>query len=193
MKIQSLVEGHGEVKALPVLLRRLLDASGVYDFAVDKPVLATRPDLTREISLRHLIRRSLTQRECSGILVLFDGDDDCPKELAPKIQSWAQDEAGDVPCLVIIAHREYEAWLFSVLDPSLWPEDPESIRDAKRPLGRNYTPTSQQARLTAKMDLAATYQRCRSFRRLVRAFGLLAEGAGLPLSDWPPPSWRDSP
>lgn len=192
MKIQPLVEGHGEVEALPVLLRRLRDAAGAYGLDIHKPALHARPELTREISLRLLIRRYLTLRDCSGILVLFDGDDDCPKELALKTQSWAQDEAGDIPCLVVIAHREYEAWLFSALDASLWPAEPESIRDAKKPLGKNYSPTSHQARLTARMDLAATYQRCRSFRRMVRVFGLLAEGAGFPLSDWPPPSWTDA-
>jgi hypothetical protein len=193
MKIQPLVEGHGEVQALPVLFRRLQEVSGVFELDVHKPVRATRPELTRETSLRQLIRRSLTLRECSGLLVLFDGDDDCPKELAPRIQGWGQDEAGNVPCLVVIAHREYEAWLFSVLDPPLWPEDPETVRDAKSMISREYSPTRDQARLTARFDLATAHRRCRSFRRLVRAFGLLAEGAGFPLSDWPPLSWRDSP
>lgn len=193
MKIQPIVEGHGEVEALPVLLRRLRDAGEAFDLDFHKPVRATRPELTRETSLRQLIRRSLALRECSGLLVLFDGDDDCPKELAPRIQGWGQDEAGDTPCLVVIAHREYEAWLFSILEPSLWPEDPEAVRDAKSMVSREYSPTRDQARLTARFDLAATHRHCRSFRRMVRAFGVLAEGAGFRLSDWPPPSWTDAP
>lgn len=30
---------------------------------------------------------------------------------------------------------------------------------------------------------------CRSFRRMVRAFGIVAAGTGASLQEWPPPSW----
>ena len=56
--------------------------------------------------------------------------------------------------------------------------------------GRTYTETQDQPALTALFDLAAAYRSCRSFRRMVRAFGLLAASAGVEISSWPPPSWR---
>jgi hypothetical protein len=189
-KIQALVEGHGEVQALPVLLRRLRDAGGAFDLDFYPPIRTGRAQLVSEATLRELVRRALSLRPCNGLLILFDGDDDCPKDLVSQIQAWARAEAGAVPCEVVIAQREYEAWLFSVLDPAQWPRDPESVRDAKGRLRRDYAATLHQARLTARFDLAAAYRSCRSFRRMVRAFGLLAEGAGSPLADWPPDSWR---
>jgi len=193
MKIQPLVEGYGDAEALPVLLRRLRDVSGAFSLEFHPPVRAGRAQLVSEAPLREFIRRALYQRRCSGILVLFDGDDDCPKKLAPKIRAWAQAEARQVPCEVVIAQREYEAWLFSVLDPAQQPRDPESVRNAKGRLPKGYSETRHQAPLTARFDLASAYRTCRSFRRMVRAFGLLAEGAGLPLTDWPPSSWKNSP
>ncbi len=71
---------------------------------------------------------------------------------------------------------------------------PEEVRGAKERLqtqmaGRIYRERADQAALTAQFNMAAAYRRCRSFRRMVRAFGLLAEGAGAPLQDWPPASW----
>ena len=205
MKIQPIVEGHGEVHAVPVLLRRLRDASGAFEIDVLRPARHSRFDLADEAMLRHIIRRTLEQKLCHGILILFDGDDACPRELAPRVQSWATEEAGTVPCAVVIAQREYESWLLASIESlrgqhgvrtdAIPPPDPESVRGAKEKIANNlredrlYKPTSDQAALTFLFDMAAAYRSCRSFRRMVRAFGLLAEGAGIPLKDWPPPSW----
>ena len=38
MKIEPIVEGHGEVQAVPVLLHRLLDAAQVFDVDVDRTI-----------------------------------------------------------------------------------------------------------------------------------------------------------
>lgn len=144
------------------------------------------------------------QRGCDGILILFDSDRDCPKELASVVGAWAQAEAGRVPCEVVIAHHEYEAWFLGSLESlrtwrGIRPEasshaDPESMRGAKEKLEaamtRRYAETDDQPALTARFDLAAAYRSCRSFRRMVRAFGLLAAAAGAELAEWPPSSWR---
>lgn len=140
--------------------------------------------------MRQSIRLALLQEGCSGILVLLDSDDDCPKDLGPQLQHWAQDEAGDVPCAVVMAHREFEAWL---LGGNALPR-PEDVRGAKEVLRRHlglqtYSEVADQAGLTARFDLASAYRSCRSFRRMVRAFGLVASEAGASLGDWPPSSW----
>ena len=199
MRIQSFVEGFGEVQALPVLLRRFQGLSGAFTLNFERPIRASYFQLTRELPLRALIRRTLQQRSADGLLFLFDGDDACPKELAPRIQAWAQEEAGHPRCAVVIAQREYEAWFLasltslrgirSIPPDAAPPLEPEAIRGAKERLGRGYDQADDQAALTAVFDLAAAYRSCRSFRRMVRAFGLLAEGTGIPLADWPPPSW----
>jgi len=74
--------------------------------------------------------------------------------------------------------------------------EPESIRGAKERLNAYipegpYVPTSDQAALTARFDMAAAYRACRSFRRMVSAFGKVARGAGAELADWPPAAWSN--
>ena len=88
----------------------------------------------------------------------------------------------------MIAQREYEAWFLGGWTPPH--PQPESIRDAKGAMDRllaGYTPTVDQASLSASLDLAAAHRHCRSFRRLVRAFGLLASRMGAKPQAWPPP------
>jgi hypothetical protein len=58
--------------------------------------------------------------------------------------------------------------------------------------GRSYSETADQPALTQLFDMETAYRRCRSFRRLVRAFGILATAAGGNLPLWPPPEWENS-
>ena len=60
-------------------------------------------------SLQTAVRRAVLEPACSGVLLLFDADDDCPKELAQELETWAQEAAGDKASAVVIASREYEA------------------------------------------------------------------------------------
>lgn len=202
MRVQPIVEGDGEVRAFPELLRRLRDESQTFGLVFNHPIRKHRWELVTEAALRKVVRIALLQ-ECDGILILFDSDKECPRELAAKVQAWAREEARGKPCEVVIAHCEYEAWFLASL-PSLRghrgirldaiaPPDPESIRGAKEKLRANtetgsYVPDDQAA-LSALFDLSAAYRSCRSFRRLVRAFGIVASGAGASLQEWPPSSW----
>lgn len=204
MNIQPIVEGHGEVEALPLLLRRLGSEGGVYSLGVNSPIRRKRSELVQEGPLRKAVRLALLQ-QCSGILILFDCDDDCPKTLAPDIARWARSEAGGTPCEVVIPKREYEAWFLATIESlrgkrgirndAVSHPSPETPRDAKGQLeermlpGNSYAPTADQASLTATFDLRLAHERCRSFKRMVRAFGLLASGAGTVLAPWPPPGW----
>jgi hypothetical protein len=207
VRIQPIVEGAGETEALPALLRRLQEVSGAYTLTFKRPLRRKRSELVDEEPLRNAIGLALRQG-CEGILILFDSDKDCPKEIAPRVQAWARAEAPHIPCEVVLAHCEYEAWFLGSLESlrghrrirtdAVSLADPESIRGAKERLralatSGTYNPTRDQAPLTALFDLAAAHRNCRSFRRMVHAFGLLAEGAGIPLTDWPPPSWLPSP
>jgi Domain of unknown function (DUF4276) len=206
LKIQTLVEGQGDEAAVPVLLRRLQRECQAFDLSFGHPIRRHRSELVNEEPLRRAIRAALQRDEgCSGILLIFDGDLDCPRDLAPRIQSWARAEAGHIPCEVVIAYREYESWFLASLDSlrghrgirgdALPHPDPESMRGAKARLtsakegDRSYSETKDQPAFTARFDLAAAYRSCRSFRRMVRAFGLLAAAAGAEIGDWPPPSW----
>ena len=205
MTIQPIVEGDGEMEAVPALLRRLLAEGQVTGVQVGKPIKRPRNQLVREEVLARMVRVALLRPDCGGVLVILDGNTDCPRTLGPALQRWAEAAAGGVPCAVVLAHREYEAWFLASLeslrglrgirhDAEPHP-DPEEPRDAKGELeahmepGRAYHPTIDQPALTALFDMPQAYGRSRSFRRMVRAVGLLVGAAGIPASAWPPAGW----
>ena len=205
MVIQPLVEGHGEVTAIPVLLRRLQSVAGQYGFQINRPFRRKRHELTTEATVKQSVSLALVP-DCAGILIVFDSDDDAACTIGPNVQKWAQAVAGAIPCQVVAITREYEAWFISAVESlrgisgispvaSSHPT-PEAVRDAKGALravmvqGSYYLPTIDQVTLTAHLDLAKVHNRCRSFRKKVKAFGVLAEAAGAPIGNWPPESWR---
>ena len=205
MTIQPIVEGHGEMEAVPALLRRLLAEGQVTGVQVGKPIKRPRNQLVREEPLARIVRFALLRPECGAVLIILDGDTDCPKTLGPVLQRWAEAAAGEVPCAVVLAHREYEAWFLAsietlrgniaILSDATSHPSPESPRDAKgeldlrMPHGASYSPTVDQASLTALLDLESAYRHCRSFRKLVSAFGELTARAGVGPAVWPPAAW----
>ncbi len=194
MRIQAIVEGHAEVEALPVLLRRLRDEIEAFAVEFLRPIRRKRSELVQEQPVRNAVRLALLKPECQAIMIVFDGDDDCPAEIAPVVQGWAQDEAGAVQCAVVIAHREYEAWFLAAL-PEPHPA-PETVRDAKGELADRleggYLPTVDQPSLSATFEMSRAYPRCRSFRKLVKVFGKLVQGLGVAVQAWPPATWVEA-
>lgn len=199
------MEGHGEMEAVPVLLRRLQAEIGTYTFQIARPIRRRRSELATEEQVRRSVRLALGTPECGGILIMLDSDDACPKDFAPLVQNWAQNESGLIRCEVVLPHREYEAWFIAAiesirgirgvrLDAGSHPA-PEEVRNCKGALeermnaGSSYSPRVDQAALSAQFDLRQAHLCCRSFRRLVKAFGQLAEGTGAELPVWPPPAW----
>lgn len=207
MKIRPIVEGPGEVKAVPKLLLRLRNEARVWNLGIDEPFRRPRTQLVKKDALQAAVQAVLLNTECSGALIIFDADDDCPAELGPKIETWAREAALGKPCEVVIANREYEAWFLASMealrgkrtikpDATSHPE-PEKPRNAKGQLelrmaaGRSYVETVDQEALTATFDLESAYRRCRSFRKLVSAFGTLAAAVGAAPAEWPPAKWLD--
>jgi hypothetical protein len=205
MMIQPIVEGQGDVDAVPLLLRRLRDEAKAWGLEVARPHRRPRTQLVKKDSLQRAVAFAALRHDCSAILVLFDADDDCPKALAPTLEDWAREAAGGKPCAVVMANREYEAWLLASIDSlrgkaSILPHatshpDPELPRDAKgelerwMPGGASYSASVDQAALTPHLNLESAYRHCRSFRKLVSAFGELAAGAGVAPVAWPPAAW----
>lgn len=194
--IQPIVEGHGEVEAVPVLLRKLAALMAVAYVDIGRPIRRTRAELVAKDRLAQAIELARLKPSCKGIFVLFDADDDCPKILAPKIQKWAGELAREIPAAVVMANREYEAWLLhslsslpSLRDASPYSGDPERIRDAKGLLGermRNgYSETADQAKLTSATNWALVHEKSRSARKLIKAVRELLAGSGLNPSPWP--------
>lgn len=206
MKVYPLVEGHGEVQAVPVLLRRLLAEAGCHDIGVGQPIRRTQAQLRNKADIQNAVRLALLQPECAAVVILFDGEDECPAELAGRVRRWARGVAAATPTDVVVAYREYETWFvaaleslrgrFGISEAAVAPADPESRRDAKSwveefmPPRRAYSETGDQPAMSAVFDLELAHRRNRSFRKLVKAVGDLLRELGRPLPRWPPPGWK---
>ena len=205
--IQPIVEGHGEVEAFPVLLRRLVEKAELWSVTIGRPIRQPRGQLVRETDLKRAIRLALLQPECSAVLILFDGDSVCPAELGPAIREWAVAASGEVPCEVVIAHREYEAWFLAAIEslrghrrirndalPHLTPEQPRGAKshlEARMAPSATYLETTDQPSLSASFSLTDAYRRSRSFRKLANAFGRLVSSMGQEIGEWPPACWAE--
>ena len=207
MMIQPIVEGHGEVKAVPVLLRRFIEETNARDIAIGRPIRRNRNQLIKRLELEKAVGVARLQPGCGAILIMFDGDRDCPAKLGPTVQQWAAAVAGGVPCEVVLPHREYEAWFLAAIEslrgqrgirpdakPHPEPETPRGAKEqleARMPAGNSYIETVAQPAFSARFNFAAAYARCRSFRRMTRAFGVLLRAMGRDVAPWPPRAWRE--
>ena len=205
MTIQPIVEGHGDVEAVPVLLRRLVDEAQTWEVGVGRSIRRRRSQLVKKAELQKSVRLALLQPDCAAVLIVFDADDDCPAELAPEIGGWAAAVAGNVPCEVVLAKREYEAWFLSSVESlrglrgirsdAAFDAEPEAPRDAKGQLeqrmhsGWSYFERDDQPALSARFALPDAHRRCRSFRKLTNAFVMLVRAMGVEVACWPPAAW----
>lgn len=208
MNIQPIVEGHGEVEALPVLLRRLCQEASAWEVKISKPIRRKRSELVNQPSLEKTVTAARYPPRCDAILILFDGDKDCPAELGPRVQEWASAICGELPCEVVMPHKEYEAWFLAGIeslrgnrgirnDAARHP-NPEAPRSAKAQLrvqmekGGSYFETTDQAAFSALFSMPAAYNGCRSFRKLTKSFGALLQAMGNDIGNWPPAHWLEN-
>ncbi|HAB18871.1 MAG TPA: hypothetical protein DCE44_20820 [Verrucomicrobiales bacterium] len=186
MRIAAIVEGDGEVGAVPVLLRRYADLSGWPGRIFIPPVIRQPASkLFKPGQLERVVE--LAARKLGGpggILVLLDCEDDCPAQLGPTLLGRVRNARPDLPSAVVLAHREYEAWFLgaasSIAGQRSLPKDlrphpsPESIRACKEwlsdqmPRGSAYNEVEDQPALTALFDLEAARHACRSFDKCHR-------------------------
>lgn len=172
-RIASIVEGHGDVKAVPILLRRIVQRlSPGSAVNILKPIRVGRYKVLKPGELERAVELAARQTGAGGcILILLDADDDCPAELGPRLLARAANARGDRNIRVVLAKSEYEAWFLAAagsivghrgIGPLPAPlSDPESVRDAKGwltallPSGQSYRETLDQPALTAIFDLDA--------------------------------------
>ncbi|MGA2835080.1 MAG: DUF4276 family protein [Acidimicrobiales bacterium] len=186
--IASIVEGHGEVDALPILVRRIgARIAGVESLNLPRPFRVPRDRLLKDDVLETTVV-AVGKRlgdDPGGVLVLIDADDDCPAALGPELMERAQGALPRGKVVVVLANMEYEAWFLSCATslaghrnlPSdlREPADPESIRGTKEwlsramPSGKAYSSSVDQPALTARMDLDLARSRSGSFDKLWRA------------------------
>lgn len=168
-RLIAIVEGHGEVAAVPVLLRRMArQIAPEQTVVVAPPLRVSRSKIVKPRELEKYTAIAARQVGAGGgILLLLDADRDCPAELAPALLSRAASAAPHHSVAVVLAKAEYEAW-FLASAASLGgsaglargftaPADPEAVRDAKGRVGIHlpagaYRPTKHQEALTLALD-----------------------------------------
>jgi hypothetical protein len=182
-----IVEGPGDVKAIPVLLRKILwDYLNCYYIGVGFPKNAGgRGGLDKTGGIERFITYASITPDCEAILVLVDSDEDCALDWV----KWACDRCRaiglSVPIAVVCAVREYEAWFLASLDSIRgtgkladdiqFLGNPESTGGAKEwftqqmPPGSAYKETSDQASYSSQIDVPLAMNNSRSFKRLCHA------------------------
>lgn len=182
--VASIVEGDGEVRALPVLLRRLAAWLSPDQWIDVLTPIKTRRDrfLNRDEESERMLQFAAKKCGDSGwILILLDADDDCPAQLGAKVLERAKQIVPHRRISVVIANREYEAW-FIAAAPSLdgkrgfsfsgqEPIDPEINRNAKgwikqRKKDGRYDEINDQSAFSQLLDLEQARHNSRSFRKL---------------------------
>lgn len=185
--VVPVVEGHGEVQAVPILLRRIgqrIDRERFID--VRQPIRGHRSKLTRVAEAERFLELAVQKlgQEQGAVLVLIDADDDCAATLGPELVQVCKRLRPGLAVSVVLAVTEFEAWFLAAagslrgwrglpddLEP---PEDPEAFRDAKgwiqsrRVDGLAYGETTDQPALTAVFDLDDARAVSASFDKLWR-------------------------
>lgn len=200
MKLITIVEGYGEVAAVPVLLRRVLhEKLQRYDVGIESPIRVPKNKLLKPDELERTVNLAVRRTSATdGIIVLVDADDDCPAELAPAMATRAAQSRPDRRISVVIAKSEFESWFVAAADSLagyrglydglVAPANAERIRDAKgwlssnMPTGLTYRETIDQAAFASKIDLEQARQ-CPSFDKFVREIRTLAKPSTPSLSN----------
>jgi len=187
-RLVCIVEGDGEVEALPLLLRRIAPALDLGYPEIPYPIrirrgsfLAVEGDAYRAKYLA-LARAQAGNEE--AVLVLIDADEDCPAQLANTWSAALAALAAPRTTAFVVAKTEFEGWFLAAtgsisgkrgLKENLdEPADPEGVHDAKGWLrhrmttGNTYSQTVDQPALAAQFDWKTARKRAPSLDKLCR-------------------------
>jgi hypothetical protein len=195
MFIVPIVEGHGEVIAIPPLLRKI---AMIYDSSIvvhiGEPIRVKSGsflNIDKEFSRFVNLAAEKAKLKNGTVIIIIDSEDFCPKELGPTLRDRARAIRPDVPIFISLAYREFETWFIysigsickehkDVNDATQIPKDPESYRDAKGWLTNNmictYDPIKHQKEFVNLLDINSALN-SRSFRRLYSIIGLCVSEA----------------
>lgn len=180
IRIATVVEGFGDVAAMPILLGRTGRMLGEIVIA-QNPIRAgdwksikAKGVLPKFLQLAH-------SRGCDLIMLIFDLDDGCPVEESQiamdLVNSWKNGR--DINISITFLIREYEAIFvhcrndIAAMDQNFNPGDIDGCRDAKglvrSLIGRRYKETQDQENFTNQINLVNLYGRCRSYRKICKS------------------------
>jgi Domain of unknown function (DUF4276) len=190
LRVQPIVEGHGEDVAIRPLLERIW-----YEFLngdqidILRPLRKPQGTLLQEAGLKAAVdaaKIKLDTRQPDNlaklVLILIDSEGECPGKLAPQLLQWGQQVRSDADIACVMPHPMFETWFVAAasslagvngLPAKLTvPNDPEQSGLGKawlkKQLPWKYSETVDQPRFTAKMDLSLCCKHSPSFDKLCR-------------------------
>lgn len=181
-----IVEGQGDMQAVPVLLRRILENHGHADVKVLPP--HKRGDLPKiKANFENYFKIAI--KENAAIICIIDFDCAtcvCVAEEAAQLHLRAEAIYPGKPFKVAFMVKEFETLFLAEPDATLrvlkeiqkstaFPENPEAIRGAKEwlskamPSGYAYKETVHQVKLSAAVDLNRLRSSSASYRHLEKS------------------------
>jgi uncharacterized protein DUF4276 len=170
--ICPIVEGHGDVAAVPLLLRRIaLEVAPQVDLKVQSPIRIPKERLLKVGELERAAKLASLKLEGTGaVLLVLDSERPCcPAQEGPQLLQRLHTAVPTVGRAVVLAHQEAETWFLAAakslsghrglpqnLEP---PPDPAAIRGAKEWLSHQmrgshpYSETLDQPAFAAIMNL----------------------------------------
>lgn len=185
-KLQLLVEGEGDIKAVRLLVRRILEKYEIFD--VDLPLPHKRGEYPTVA--RHFDNYFLAAiKEQAPILWVMDFDSEgytCPVAESNQLIAKAQALRPGWPIKIAFLVKEYESLFLhdeaatravftDIPKNTHFPDNPEGIRGAKewlskqRPKGFAYKETTHQEKITAHLNLQELGNKSKDFAHLERA------------------------
>lgn len=181
--IGLVVEGPGDVRAVPMLLRAHLATRNDYADVLGKPVpFHGKGNATTPGGIEGYVATA-ARPGCVGVLVVLDADDELVCHEGPLLLARAQPVIAH-PVVVAIAERDYEDWLFASVE-TLALDNPQEF-DASRGKSaiqrglspEKYVKPTHQPRLTSRVDIALATSRSRSLARTLAKFDELRDLVG---------------
>jgi hypothetical protein len=196
MQFYLVVEGHGDIKAAPVLMKRLSDfmlrgqklawgADAI--LRVGSPFCGAKLKSNAKEIIQTTANKLRQRPDCSGCLFLFDDEDGCSKKDAQAIAVWIKECRLPFPCAVVLAVKEYEACFLPSLSTlpgvklknldaaAYMRRDPKAVLSDCMPKGKPYKEMRHQKLFSEKIDFNLVEKaNLRSFNRLKHAILELA-------------------
>lgn len=186
-----IVEGDGDERVAPVLVRRILhDRHQEYDFRLHAYNAHGADNLTKQ--LERFLELTRKQPDCVGVLVLRDAEREhvaCPPGLGCELARRARVLKLPFPVAVVCATCEFESWFLADLRCAAYclranasyAGNPDSECGAKGWLARHMQPgttykeSQDQVRMTANLRLGRVEKKSGSFRRMLHAVAELVQ------------------
>jgi len=188
MKAALIVEGDGEVKALPLIWRFLCPSVSLIGPPYRLPrYKALDPAGNVKANEWKRAFQLLYSKGATCVLAVMDADDICPKQQAPiiknELESLIKTLRIGLKLGFCLAEPEYEGWFlaganFLNLGSPLTPPPPRDCKgEVKTRLKRGYSPVVDQPSLTSKLlpHLKVVAARSSSLDKLIREIESLCE------------------